>query len=241
MISLVINAQAAFEGFFDKPSDFLLHGGGFSGKHRVGFARIEKYGLPELALSRMELFIPGEELNLAMVFQASGDDVYREQRLSGECGLRLRNACFFVIADVYRVDLKGYGSALAPGLGFKLDWLILPGVSASGGIDGLLTGAIRDGHRDIDRNCWGSVRVNAAPATETSLAIDVPRRGRAGLTLAMQQEFRRTVGCRLILCDNPYRIGGGVYFILNPVTVSLSAVNLYPLGWSQHAGLSFSW
>jgi len=241
LVSAAASTHAAFEGFFNIQSDFLLNGVSDDAKRRSGFSRIERFGMPELAINRIDVFLPGQTIDWGVDFCTSGDELYLEQKLSGRFGLKVRNTRFCIVADIYRVDIDGYGSATAPGIGFRLDWSPLISVSLNGGMDGLLTGEIRNGYRDISRNGWGMIHFRAGAMSGVSMMVDVPQYGRTGLTLAAEQGLGTHFGCRFLLSDHPSRIGGGVYFNFRFATISFAAVNLQPLGWSQSVGIRIAW
>ncbi len=241
LVSSAVNTHAAFEGFFNMQSDFLLNGESDDAKRMIGFSRIDRFGMPELAINRIDMFNPGQTIDWGIGFCSSGDEVYLEQRLSGRCGLRVRDARFYLVADIYRIDIEGYSSATVPGIGLRLDWLSLKSVSFNCGVDGLLTGEIRNGYRDINRHGWGMIHFRAGTMSGVSMMIDVPQYGRTGITLAAEQGLDSNLGCRFLLSDQPSRVGGGVYFNFRFATFSFVLVHLQPLGWSQSAGIRIAW
>ncbi len=236
-----MTVSGAFESLSRQPYDFLINLTEYEKKFGVSLQRSEMHGLPELAVNKIGTYRIGKVVSYKMEFQSSGDEIYREQHLSVECGYRMKNLSFIMISDLFFIYIKDYGSATAPGVGLKAEWRLNPDFALSGGVDRLLTGAIREGQRDIKRLSWAELDWKTSGNSRLMLLLDQPEGKRTGLSLGYGQNIGKQLGMRLLLSDYPARVGGGIILKLGLMNVNLAVMQIHPLGWSQQAGIGFAW
>ena len=242
LIILPLNAHSAFESLSRQPHDFLVDLTKYGRKYGVTLLRTELYGLQELAVNKIGVYGIGESASWRAEFQSTGDEIYREQRFSVEVRIdRIKNIGFVLISDLYSIYIKDYGSVTAPGLGLRVDWRLRTDFTLSGGADGLLTTEIREGQRDIRRLNWCRIDWKIGDNSLLMLLLDKPEGQRAGFSLGYGQNIFEQLGMRLLLSDYPTRMGGGIFIKLGLLTVNLTVLHVYPLGWSQQAGIGFAW
>lgn len=240
-VSFPLTVSGAFENLSSQPHDFLINPYEYKREFGVSFLRSEMYGLPELAVNKIGIYRMGESASWKVEFQSTGDEIYREQRFSVECGHRIKNIGFTLISDLFFIFIKDYGSAKAPGLGLKADWRPNPGFTLSGGVDRLLTGGIREGQRDIQRLNWSRIDWKTSGNSVLMLSMDQPEGRRTGFSLGYGQNIGKQLGMRLLLSDYPARVGGGIILKIGLMKVNLAVMQVHPLGWSQQAGIGFVW
>ncbi len=240
-VSFPLTVSGAFENLSIQPYDFLINPYEYERKFGVSFLRSEMYGLPELAVNKIGIYGNRETVLWKVEFQSTGDEIYREQHLSLECGYRMKNLSFILISDLFFIYIKDYGSATAPGLGLKADWRPNPDFTLSGGVDRLLTGAIRGGQRDVRRLNWSRIDWEIGGNSRLMLLMDLPEGRRTGFSLGYGQNIGKQLGMRLLLSDYPARVGGGIILKIGLMKVNLAVMQVHPLGWSQQAGIGFAW
>ena len=243
LILLQTVSTAAFEGFPDRAQDFIHGGIGQRNTGCITVARIERWDMPELTINFLRMSVPYGMMFYEVELLSSGDELYREDKLSGVCRFSLGDFQCSIIGDVYTVYIKGYGTTSTPGAGCMIERWITPALMISGGGCGLLTGEIRDGCRDINRHYRGCVYYLPDDGFILMISVEKPDYHRAGFNLGAEHSFGRlsVFGLRFLLSDYPPRTGGGLFFNFSRLTVNLAATMTQPLGWSPYGGISFTW
>ncbi len=248
LLTIPERVSGAFEGLAPNSADFLLYGPILNQPASRGWAtleRAERYGLPELAVTRASVGLCHRRTAWKFAWASSGDDLYRENRFSAGCSFgffRPAAARIEIIADLYHLQINNYGSSTAPGLGVKSELQLGRGVLWSGGIDGLLVGSLKTkGSGDITRSSWSSLTLTTDGGMALLGAIELPEEGDLGGSLGVALPLTGNLGGRLLLCDRPARVGAGFYLRLGLATLSFAASEVAPLGWTRSAIVRFEW
>jgi len=231
---------AAFEAFGCRFDHFLHNASMIDRTRSVSLMRVGRFGLPELAITGLRLSLPHGRMMYGAAYAATGDDIYREQKISGLCSVVLDDWIVQVACDLYRIDIKDHGSATAPGVSLAAALRINGWSGLEAGVDGLYRGSFRANAEDLVRSAWGMVHAETG-VNRISLLLELPEGAEPSLGFGYSVRFLEKFGFRLMLMDNPNRIGGGIYFKISPVEATVSLDRHYPLGWTQSVGLKISW
>lgn len=232
---------AAFTELIQPEIQYRITALDYSEKNHISYSRIEKYGLPELALNRLSYYHGGSNINWEFQLVSTGDEIYRENFSSAMIGFKYQAFCFYLSIDAYYIYIKEFGSAMTPGMSLKADFKLTSEMALHGGVNGLITGRFRDAYRDIERFGWGGIYWRAADKTSLAVMLLLPEFGRSGINLTLEQELNSYLSCLFMLTDRPAKSGGGVTFHLKYLTLSLIFTHQQPLGWSQYMTVGYTW
>jgi hypothetical protein len=235
---MVCPCFAAFEGLTMSPEEIIFDSGGFNSntdQFSVELSRSWKFGLPELAVNRLQIEYFGKLLPIHTVWQSSGDQVYRENRIIFGTGISYKNCCLLYKGSMYNLIISNYGSDTSFGSDFHVSWEPISKYRFSAGSDGLIA------KNFINRKIWGKAFYRITDQCDMSILIETFRRGEPNYGLGYHWDMNPTCGFELFFSENPQLYGLNILLAL-PCFSVISGVSLQShLGWSQKLGASYSW
>jgi len=247
LLLTIQSAFGAFEGMHGTTPNFLFDGSDSSlwADHSVKLVRIARYGIPELAITGLEVSYPYKAFLLDASWQTSGDNIYRENKFSGgvgyTCPLPYKvNLSCLATADVYRLEIKRFGNSTGSAISGRIDLSTPHHLQLSLTGDGLLAGGLPDG--TIDRILTG----NAYWSLDSMMlfggsTVYYTNDGHTSFQLSAENRFNQWFTCRLAVTDTPRRVGFATALTVRRVSFTLVADYTDPLGWSQRAMIRYRW
>lgn len=237
-------AECAFEIFSHNSLDYLAEGSRnkyFNSRGWAFLQRTDKYSLPELAINSLEAGLEYHGMTVTTGWASSGDDKYLENMFSA--GLGVRTGCVRWIPKliIYNVVIKNCGSSTTPGIDLYVISKPSSNFTLEAGIDGMLSGKIRQDSNDIQRSGWSRLHVDISDRISLTGVVDIYPGGQSGQSLGGEFIISNQLGCRVLLADIPARYGAGVFFTLGSVELTFATSYDPPLGWTNGVAVGILW